>query len=172
MAKSKIIADYARKVTNEDGDLEITFVVKNWNYKKYCQTLEKKPYALELAEVRSKRSINQNNYLWALIGEINQAESGGRDDDWDIYCALLEKANAKYIYMDVLTEAVETLKEHFRALHVMKTHENGNKQFSVCKCYLGSSKMNKEEMGQLIEATLDHASQIGLDIEFYKDVLR
>lgn len=171
MAKTKIIADYTRKVTNEDGNLEITFTAKNWNYKKYCDNLEKIPYALEISEIKSKRSINQNSYLWALIGEINKAESGGRDADWDIYCALLEKANAKYEWVHVLEEAVPVLKEHFRAVHIAKREVENGKTFAFCKCYLGSSKMNKEEMGQLIDATLDYAEQIGIDTSYYRDVL-
>lgn len=170
--KTKIIGDYTRKSFNENGDMEVTFTVKNWNYKKYCQSLEKKSYTIELSEVKSKRSINQNNYLWALIGEINEHESGGRDDDRDVYCALLEKANAKYEYLKVLLEAVPTLKEHFRALHIMKIETENDKEFAVCKCYLGSSKMDKEEMKQLIEATLDHAAKIGLEVEFYREVLQ
>ena len=65
MAKTKIVANYLRKAINEDGNLEVTFEVSNYHYKRYCQDLQKKPYTLEIAEVKNKRSINQNNYLWA-----------------------------------------------------------------------------------------------------------
>lgn len=47
MAKTKIVANYLRKVTNEDGNLEVTFEVSNYNYKRYCQGLEKRRIALK-----------------------------------------------------------------------------------------------------------------------------
>lgn len=119
MSKVKIIGDYLRKVTNDEGNLEITFCVKDWNYKKTCNNLEKRTYALELAEVKSKRSIEQNRYLWALIGEINKEESGGRDGDMDIYCQLLEKANAKCEYIGALEVAEKALRDNFRAVNAL-----------------------------------------------------
>ena len=42
-----------------------------------------------LAEVKNKRSINQNNYLWALIHEITQHPNASSDDDWDMYLSLI-----------------------------------------------------------------------------------
>lgn len=169
--KTKIIGDFIRKVTNENNNTEITFEIKNWNYKRNCDELKKATYTIELSEMRSKRSIQQNAYLWELIGLINEHENGGRESDTEIYCMLLAKANAKCVYVKVLSEAVNTLREQFRALQVLETSDTSNGEYSVCKCYLGSSKMNKEEMGKLIEATLDYASKIGIETEFYKGVL-
>ena len=142
MAKTKIVANYLRKAINEDGNLEVTFEVSNYHYKRYCQDLQKKPYTLEIAEVKNKRSINQNNYLWALIHEITQHPNASSDDDWDMYCILLSQAGAKFEYITCLAEALETL-----------------------------SKMNKEEMGKLIDKTLWYAEQLGIDTVYYRDML-
>ena len=57
MAKTKIVANYLRKAINEDGNLEVTFEVSNYHYKRYCQDLQKKPYTLEIAEVKNKRKM-------------------------------------------------------------------------------------------------------------------
>lgn len=62
--KTKIIANLLRKSTNEDGELEITFSVNGWNYRNYAQALEKKEYAIELSEIKNKRTLNQNAMLW------------------------------------------------------------------------------------------------------------
>ena len=173
MAKTKIVANYLRKVTNEDGNLEVTFEVSNYNYKLYCQGLEKKAYSLEIAEVKSKRSINQNNYLWALIHDIAQHPNASSEDEWEIYCILLSMADAKYEYITCLAEALETLKQEVRALQVLgyEQRENGTK-WARCKVFIGSSKMNKEEMGQLIDKTLWYAEQLGIDTIYYRDMLK
>lgn len=172
MAKTKIIGNYLRKVTNEDGNLEITFEISNYNYKKYCQMLEKKAYSLEINEVKSKRSINQNNYMWALIHEIAQHPNASSNDEWDMYCILLSMANAKSTYIACLEDAVETLKKEVRALQILgyEKRENGTR-WARCKVFVGSSKMNKEEMGKLIDTTLDYAEQLGIDTVYYRDVL-
>lgn len=172
MAKTKIIANYVRKVTNEEGNLEVTFEVSNYHYKRYCQDLQKKPYTLEIAEVKNKRSINQNNYLWALIHEITQNPNASSNDDWEMYCILLSLANAKFEYITCLADALETLKQEVRALQVLgyENRENGTR-WARCKVFIGSSKMNKEEMGKLIDKTLWYAEQLGIDTVYYRDML-
>lgn len=173
MAKTKIVANYLRKVINEDGNLEVTFEVSNYHYKRYCQELQKKAYSLEIAEVKSKRSINQNNYLWALIHEITKHPNASSDDEWDMYCILLSQANAKYEYMVCLVDALDTLKQEVRALQVLgyEKRENGTK-WARCKVFIGSSKMNKEEMCKLINTTLEYAEQLGIDTVYYRDMLK
>lgn len=173
MAKTKIVGNYLRKVVNEDGNLEITFEISNYNYKKYCHALEKKSYSIEINEVKSKRSINQNNYMWALIHEIVQHPNASSNDEWEMYCILLSMANAKSTYVAVLEEALEMLKKEVRALQVVgyETRENGTK-WARCRVFLGSSKMNKEEMGKLIDTIIQYAENLGIDTYFYKEVLQ
>ncbi len=173
MAKTKITGNYLRKATNEDGNMEITFEISNYHYKRFCEELQKKVYTLEIGEVKSKRSINQNNYLWALIHEITRHPNASSDNDWDMYCILLSMADAKYEYMVCLVEALETIKQEVRALQVLgyESRENGTK-WARCKVFIGSSKMNKEEMCKLIDKTLYYAEQLGIDTVYYRDVLR
>lgn len=68
----KLVAEFLRKLSTEDGDLEITFKVSNWNYKSFCNDLKKIAYTLEVKPVRSKRSLNQNAYFWSLVNEIDE----------------------------------------------------------------------------------------------------
>ena len=45
-------------------------------------------------------------------------------------------------------------------------------KWARCKVFIGSSKMNKEEMGQLIDKTLWYAEQLGIDTIYYRDMLK
>lgn len=67
----KILGKYLHRVINPDtGDLEITFAVSDYNSKSSTEELEKELYSLEIKKPRSKRSLNQNSYLWSLIHEL------------------------------------------------------------------------------------------------------
>lgn len=172
MAKTKIIGNYKRKSINEEGNLEITFEISNYNYRNYCEGLEKKAYSLEINEVKSKRSINQNNYLWALIHEIAGHHNASSNDEWEMYCYLLSQAGAKYEYMVCLESALETLKQEVRAVELLgyERRENGT-LWARCKVFIGSSKMNKEEMGKLIDTALEYAEKLGIDTMYYRQML-
>lgn len=172
--KTKIIAEFTRRATLDDGSMEITFKVNNWNYKQFISQLEQKQYALELNEIKNARTLQQNKYLWALIHEIAEKENGHLKNEMETYCALLELANAKYEYIRVLSHAVETLKATvgIRALQIVRVVEENGKEFSDCKVYIGSSKFNTKEMAQLIDTTIDYAERIGIETQFYREVLR
>lgn len=173
MAKTKIIAEFLRRATLDDGSMEITFKVNNWNYKQFISQLEQKQYAIEFNEIKNARTLQQNKYLWALIHEIDEKENGHLKNEMETYCALLELANAKYEYIRVLSHAVDTLRSTtgIRALRVARVVEENGKEFADCKVYIGSSKFDTKEMAQLIDTTLDYAEQIGISTKFYRDVL-
>lgn len=172
--KTKVIGKLERRSTTEDGAMEVTFKVNNWNYKRYLSELDQKEYTIELSELKNKRTSQQNKYLWALIHEIAEKENGHLKDELETYCALLERANAKYEYIRVLDSAVETLRSTvgIRALHVVRRVQENEKVFADCKVYIGSSKFNTKEMNVLIDTTIDYAEQLGIQTEFYKEMLR
>lgn len=168
----KLVAEFLRKLSTEEGEMEITFLVSNWNYKRFCNDLEKKAYTLDIKAIRSKRTLNQNAYFWALVNEIDESLNGHRKNNDELYAQLLEMADAKYEYIQIVDTALPMLKENFRAVKVMKhKQENGN-DCVVCKCFYGSSNFDKEEMNKLIDVTLDYASQLGIDTTFYKEMLK
>ena len=48
---------------------------------------QEKEYDIEIKENKSKRSIGQNRYMWALIHEISKEQAM---DDLDVYIQVLE----------------------------------------------------------------------------------
>lgn len=159
-------ANYLKKVTNEEGNTEITFVINNYRDKEVIKELEKDvPYRIGCNVIKSKRSIEQNKLMWALIHEINVARGTERaTDDMNIYIEALERAGAKYEYLAVLPGSEAILKEQFRAIKQMNSFEHNGRTFNSYKVFYGSSKMDTKEMTTLLETVLDMAAEIGVYI--------
>ena len=161
-------ARFLRKARNEEGRLEITLEVSSIQDELVVEQLEKNAlYRLKTDEVRSKRSIEQNAYLWTLIHDISEARNGTlatSDNDWDIYLEALEKAQAKFEYVACLPEAYEMLKGQFRASKIMNEFEHNGKTFVQAKVFYGSSKMDVKEMAKLLDTVIMMAQEEGVEL--------
>ena len=168
----KLIGNYSRIGKNEEFETEITFTIKE-HYKDLIQNLNKEElYSIAISKAKDKRTEQQNKYMWALIGEIDKARNGDRSsDDYDIYLEALVRAGAKFIHLLVEPKAESMLRESFRAIKLIRKIQCNGKIFNDYKCFYGSSKMDKNEMHNLIETILDMASECGLDIVYWKDIL-
>lgn len=168
----KLVGNYSRIGKNENDETEITFTI-GANYKYLLAELDKQTlYALNISKAKDKRTEQQNKYLWALIGEIDKARNGDRsNDDFEIYVEALMRAGAKFTHLLVEPEAESLLRDKFRAVQFVRQIKKGNRVFNDYKCFYGSSKMDKKEMADLIDTVLDMASECGLDIVYWKDVL-
>ena len=119
-----------------------------------------KEYLIELKEPKSKRSLNQNRLLWLIIHKI--AKETYQDDN-DIYCTVLERADALSDYVITATDMQDTLRKSFRGVKFVRMQEVNGKDCFVYKVYLGSSKMNTAEMTELIEITMQVCGELGID---------
>ena len=123
-----------------------------------------KEYVLELKEVRSKRSLQQNKFMWALIHQIADHKEMNMKEI-EIYTSALEEANAKYIYLMGIKEAENELRKNFRAVKVVRpTIENG-KEYIIYKCFVGSSKLNTKEMNKLLDIIISWAEELGIETD-------
>jgi len=168
----KLVGNYSRSGKSESFETEITLTIRD-SYKHLIKDLNKDElYSIVITKARDKRTEQQNKYMWALIGEIDKARNGERsNDDYDIYLEALVRAGAKFTHLLVEPQAVPMLRERFRAIQLARRIQVGEKIFCDYKCYDGSSKFDTKEMHDLIETILDMASECGLDIVYWKDVL-
>ena len=157
-----INATFLRRQTDENGIPELVFSVPGLASQKLISDLQKMDYRLQISEIKSKRSIQQNNYMWAIIDEI--ALKTGNEAE-DIYLHLLEKAGAHYEYIACLPEAEDSLKAAFRVIKLMNQFEHNGKTFNQYRCYLGSSKLKKDEMAKLIDAAIQLAAENNIILE-------
>lgn len=123
-----------------------------------------KEYVLELKEVRSKRSLQQNKFMWALIHRIADHKDMNMKEI-EIYTSALEEANTKYIYLMGIKEAEDELRKNFRAVKVVRpTIENG-KEYIIYKCFVGSSKLDTKEMNKLLDIIISWAEELGIETD-------
>lgn len=112
--------------------------------------------------ITENKSNKQRAKLWAVINAI--AEEVG-ETDINIYETVLERANALTDYLRVTEEASERVSKKFRHVKVLNqfTNDKGNKMVDI-KVYYGISDMDMSETGKVIEAALNLASEVGIDI--------
>jgi len=110
-----------------------------------------KLYSCEIKEPKSKRSIQQNKLLWKLIHLIAKKQG---QDDMEVYCSLLERADAKSDYIIATPETEESLRKVFRGVRFIRHQEINKKLCNIYKVYLGSSKMTTKEMTELLDITI------------------
>ena len=121
---------------------------------------QSKEYLIELKEPKSKRSLEQNRLLWSLIHRI--AKETFQDDN-EVYCAVLERADALSDYVITAMDMQDTLRKSFRGVKFIRMQEVNGKDCFIYKVYLGSSKMNTAEMNELLEITFQVCSELQID---------
>ena len=118
-----------------------------------------KLFICEVKEPKSKRTIQQNRMLWKLIHTIAKKQ---HQDDNEVYCACLERADAKSDYIITAYEMEAELRECFRGVRFIRKQEVNGKECNVYKVYIGSSKMNTKEMTELLDITLQICAELGI----------
>ena len=111
----------------------------------------------EVKEKKTTRSLQQNKLLWELIHKIAKQQN---QEDMEVYCALLERADAKSEYIITATEMEEALRKTFRGVKFIRKQLVNNKECNIYKVYLGSSKMNIKEMTELLDITIQLCSEL------------
>ena len=81
---SKFIAEKTFRMTNENNDLMISYVVHGLEKEAAMLAYEEtknseKKLEVEVKPYRSKRSLEQNKLLWVLLGKLAMAMSGRKN---------------------------------------------------------------------------------------------
>lgn len=113
----------------------------------------------EVKEKKTTRSLQQNKMLWELIHKIAKTQ---KQDDIEVYCALLERADALSDYIITATEMEDALRKTFRGVKFIRKQIVNNKECNIYKVYIGSSKMNTKEMTELLDITIQLCSELGI----------
>lgn len=173
--KKRITGKLDRISRDFDGNGIVSFAIPGFRQIEPLKELDpEKLYDIEIKEIRSQRTARQNRYLWELIHEIDIAVNGrpSRDGMDDIYLELLDRAGAKvdFLYVDPKAEAI--LKSAFRVVRPLTDVEIDGKAFTLYRVVSGSSKMTTKEMKTLIDTVLDYAEEVGIESDYWKEMLK
>ena len=126
-----------------------------------------KLYSMEVKEPKSQRSLRQNRLLWELVNKIAKET---HQDDMDVYCGALERANALSDYVITAYDMEDALRRQFRGVKFIRKQEVNGKECNVYKVYLGSSKMSVKEMNELLEIVFQICGEFGIPTmeEYYE----
>lgn len=155
-----MVFDITDKITLTSRGL-IVPVKQYWLIDKLTQD---KPLTCEIKEKKEKRSLNANNYCWALVGEI--AEVIGTSNN-EVYEQMITRYSKAYTFMAVKPSDVErtkaTLKgNHIYAFEIGECKVNG-KDATQLQLFYGSSTFDKKEMARLIDGIVSEAKELGIE---------
>ncbi len=125
--------------------------------------MEDGEYVVEIEPKKKKRSLDQNRYFWALLGEIAKKENGDLRDVDDLYTNLLEMSGSKYETLVIKHEALERFKGLVRHVKIIKQQIYQHELYDTIWAFYGSSKFDTKEMAQLIDTTFRYASEVGVE---------
>lgn len=122
-------------------------------------------YKIKLNEQGSNRTLYQNNLMWAILSDIDAKINGVMSEDgrWKLYIDALEFMGVDYQDLIIPREALDIVKQGCRTTKILE--ENGNQL--LVRCFTGSSKFNKKQMGEIIDYLIRQASDLGIEIQDY-----
>ena len=166
----KVLAEKLRIAIHQLGTVAMMFECSG-NALEALEKVKEGDYIISITKPTNKRSLQQNRYLWELIGHICTEENGSRADDVEIYCQLVEQAGVKCEYLLALPQAEERLRRVFRVVKIVDDREYNGQMMYVFKCFYGSSKMDTKEMSMLIDKTIERAEADGIDTNVWRRLL-
>lgn len=169
----KFISDKIYLSLLPENKVAVSFIIENRYFANRIVEENKdfEKLQVEVKKYNNKRTLQQNAMMWAVISKVSDHINGERSQASldKIYSEILTQANVKRDLLAVLTEAIPTLKQTFRA--VIPTgqtiaginNESGKKAtLHTVWVYHGSSKLNTKEMGELLDHTLKYAIESGV----------
>ena len=134
--------------------------------------LEDGEYLVSIEPKKKKRSLDQNRYFWALLGEISKKENGNLRNIDTLYLHLLERSGAKYEVLIIKHEAVERFISMVKHVKVVKQQIVNHEVYDTVYVFYGSSTFSTTEMMQLLDTTIDYAYEVGVENpEYWKGAL-
>lgn len=125
----------------------------------YDELREAEKLSIKISKYRKKRSINANNYAWALINEIANVLRADKDE---IYIKML----SRYGQVEKISVVAEVnLKGFVKYFDEIGEGVVKGKRFKHYKVYKGSSEFDTREMSVFIDGVVDEAKRLGIQTE-------
>lgn len=128
--------------------------------------------SVEIKRPKDKRTIQQNRYIWEIIGQIDSAINGYDSDIMSVYLDVIQRAKIKVDYVQTIEPVKPSLERLYRFVEEVETRVTEKGESVVYRCYPGTSQFSKIDMANFIESLIKIAYDNGVDVHHYEDVLR
>ena len=144
----------------------VSFSIPNYIARYLDELTDEDVYKIEVKKVKSKRSKQQNDYMWLIIGKIAYVQ--GMDPD-DVYCQIITMARINTAWLETTPEIAKEIRKVYRQM-VPREYRKSEKGVETCmyEVYPGTSTFNVEQMSAFIDCLLDYAAESGIDTKEYE----
>lgn len=115
-----------------------------------------KDKVFEIKEFKKKRTLNQNNYYWELLGELSLAL---RLPPEELHKRMLKDYSQKYQIMIPYEIELRGIDYYDKKSVIEK---NGNK-FQVYEVYVPSHELKTKEFAILLDGLINECKQVGIE---------
>lgn len=154
-------------ITIDHENSNVTFHFDNYGIINAVEKYADLPVRISIGKWKEDRTLAQNNFLWACIGDICRVTQN--HDKWQIYLTML-KRYGKFTHILVKPEAVNRFKEEWREVEELGdiTTDKGEKATQL-RVYYGSHLYTTEEMANLLNGVLDEMKTLGIKPKMSKE---
>ena len=151
---------------NADNELELTVAVPDRLIANKLMRVDYQQYLWGIEKATSIRSLQQNNYLWAILGEVGKAL---KIDNRDLYGDILVQADVKSEFVMIRKQdadkgGIDEIRKEM-AVKIISAITLEEQEWVQLQVFTGSSKLNTKQMSELIEYAKSYAFENGIDIE-------
>lgn len=154
---------------NLDGSQNITVTVSD-DFRLAYDSLKDNPVEIEIGKVKRKRSLNANDFCWALCSDIGRAMNPPLSKE-DVYRKAI-RAVGPYTPYPLKEDELETVKRrwdsHGTGWFIEIIDDSKIPGYKKIHMYYGSSTYTVEEMRVLIDWLVDQAEQMEIPIPLSK----
>ena len=155
---------------NRDGRQNVTVTVSS-DFREEYDHLKGKPIRVEIKKYSKQRSLDANNFCWALCTEIGNALKPPLPKE-DVYRRAIRQVG-EYEPLPIKEEAVETFQNRWAKGGVgwfAEIIDNSKLPgYKLVFAYYGSSTYDTKAMSRLIDYLVDEMEQMGLSIPLGKE---
>lgn len=150
-----------------EGKPQITFELERYlDVNKISEISEEDLLNINVSNARKSRTLDQNNLLWAIISDIDKKVNGipSEASRWDLYIQGIEEVGAEFEDIEIPSKSLRIFKGAFRAYKILDEKDDR----ILLRCFVGSSKFDTKQMGDLIDFFIKKASELGITIIGYR----
>lgn len=132
-----------------------------------------KEISITISKPREKRSLNSNDYFWALARGLAEAIHGNATEETlhAVYMQLLRQYGQCVVV--TVRSTCDISKLGWRYFERFKDGLIAGKEYTAYKVYIGSSQYTQEQMSKLIDGTREECKKYGVKTELddYADLM-